>query len=767
MLKRYLKLNVAQRITIFIIIGCITLFSVVLIDATRSFVAYRADAVVARDLLIAKDISLAINELQLEREATVKMLRLDDPTELQAKVMGQRQKSDQVIQSILASLTSTKSKYFSNIQDIVTTIKEARSIIDKGQSSEKTALDSYKGVIETLFVFMEINTSERIINKDVAFMLNNVINLSRAKESCKLERPIVFGFIKAAKPLANTQVKSWVGQCSRQEARFADMQRSLDGALHDKFQTFIDSSENKAVDQARSTLMEESETGTFSISTEKWLEIVGARIEKLQEVEHFAIDIMIDQLKRTSQHALNVFLLIVFTILAGFTVLGYVGYSVIISITKPLKKVLDLMIDVSKTGDFSLRTHIESSDEIGLMAEAINDLLASLQTTFAEINQVMSGFSQGDLGRTVECNVSGDLLKLKESINQTSHDLSLMIKEANLVMHAISQGDLAQQIQGSFSGDFAILKDSINLAGKTLLLAFSDINRVMGFISSGDLREKINLQVNGDIEVLKDSINSTVDVLQTTIGFLSEQSTAVATGAEEVSRAIDSVSEGNQSQVDSIEHISQAIEQTAGAVMDVSKSTERASHNANTATQLVSRSQDEMNNMKKVMANISENSQKINKITDVIGEIANQTNLLSLNAAIEAARAGEQGKGFAVVAEEVRKLAENSANSVHEISELVSQAVSEANLGVKTSQEVSQNMIKVSEAVVQTDDMLQQIAATMEETSAAMEEMSANIMSLRSISETNASAAEEITATVAELAHSAKKTNEQVSIYKL
>jgi methyl-accepting chemotaxis protein len=164
---------------------------------------------------------------------------------------------------------------------------------------------------------------------------------------------------------------------------------------------------------------------------------------------------------------------------------------------------------------------------------------------------------------------------------------------------------------------------------------------------------------------------------------------------------------------------------------------------------------------------ISENSAKINQITEVIARIANQTNMLSLNAAIEAARAGEHGKGFAVVAEEVRRLAEDVASSVKEISHIVEVADREARKGVDVTTSVNQHMGKIDAAFAQVQRVIAAITAAMNEQQATTTEITANVDALSRISESNASAAEEITATMVELSRLADQTRVEVEKFRV
>jgi methyl-accepting chemotaxis protein len=170
--------------------------------------------------------------------------------------------------------------------------------------------------------------------------------------------------------------------------------------------------------------------------------------------------------------------------------------------------------------------------------------------------------------------------------------------------------------------------------------------------------------------------------------------------------------------------------------------------------------------MVEIVHGISENSQKINKITGIIEDIANKTNLLSLNAAIEAARAGDHGRGFSVVADEVGKLATVSAQNAKEIKQLIEKAVLDTDKAVKTVQEVAVEMTKIDGASSASNGFLQRISSSIEQQSSAVHEIAANLESLDNIARSNANASEEITASVMELAKIADSTRNSLSTFK-
>ena len=266
---------------------------------------------------------------------------------------------------------------------------------------------------------------------------------------------------------------------------------------------------------------------------------------------------------------------------------------------------------------------------------------------------------------------------------------------------------------------------------------------------------------------LKYNINQSLQTLREAMRAINGNARQVAAASEQTSHAVGQISDVAQNQTHAISQVATAVRQTVTTVSEVSRNTELASQKSRQSFLAVRSSMAKMEDMVALVNNIASNSEKINKITEVIEGIANKTNLLSLNAAIEAARAGEHGKGFAVVADEVGKLAVNSAQSSQEIALLVKQAVDEANQAVTSVFQVSQEMGNIERGTQETDDMLQRIAVALEEQSAAVEQINANLTNVDQIAQSNASASEEITATVIELAKIADNTRRQVDQFKL
>jgi methyl-accepting chemotaxis protein len=241
----------------------------------------------------------------------------------------------------------------------------------------------------------------------------------------------------------------------------------------------------------------------------------------------------------------------------------------------------------------------------------------------------------------------------------------------------------------------------------------------------------------------------------------------VASAASQSSNAISVVADGSKQQSEAIAQAVTAVSQSAAVLNDVSRSAENASELAGKSVGTINAGREEMGKMVDVVNRIADNSSKINKITEVINNIASQTNMLSLNAAIEAARAGEHGKGFAVVAEQVRKLAESSRASVQDIVELAEQAARDASESVLAADRVNAELGRMAGSATETVHMMQSIATAMEEQVATVEELQHNMDTLKGIGNNNANAAEEITQTILELSHIADDTNNEVRKFNI
>jgi len=314
-------------------------------------------------------------------------------------------------------------------------------------------------------------------------------------------------------------------------------------------------------------------------------------------------------------------------------------------------------------------------------------------------------------------------------------------------------------------------------------------------IAGGDLTQTLKVTRKDELGVLQQGIQNMGTTLRQLITSIRDGVTQIASAAEELSAVTEQTSAGVNSQKEETDQVATAMHEMTATVQEVARNAEQASMAAseadsqaregdkvvNQAITQIERLASEVKRSTEAMGKLQLESDKIGKVMDVIKAVAEQTNLLALNAAIEAARAGEAGRGFAVVADEVRGLAQRTQKSTEEIEGLVAGLQSGtqqvANVMLSSSQLTESSVVLTRQAGVSLESitrtvsniqsMNQQIAAAAEQQSSVAEEISRSIINVRDVSEQTAAASEETAASSVELARLGGELQMMVSHFRV
>ncbi len=231
---------------------------------------------------------------------------------------------------------------------------------------------------------------------------------------------------------------------------------------------------------------------------------------------------------------------------------------------------------------------------------------------------------------------------------------------------------------------------------------------------------------------------------------LRSMSTRLAEGADSSSTAAEQVSASSQSLAEGASEQAASIEETSSSLEEMTSMTKRNADHAQRAKELSQQTRaaadtgaKHMTKMDRAMADIKSASGEIAKIVKTIDEIAFQTNILALNAAVEAARAGEAGMGFAVVAEEVRALAQRSAQAAKETAGMIEDSVTKSETGVAISAQVADSLTQILDRAREVDGLVAEIATASSEQSEGINQVNTAVTQMSQITQANASSAEE------------------------
>jgi len=325
------------------------------------------------------------------------------------------------------------------------------------------------------------------------------------------------------------------------------------------------------------------------------------------------------------------------------------------------------------------------------------------------------------------------------------------------------------------------------LANTQLLRPLTKVKETVEAFARGDLTRRASIRIrflgrdlDDEVTGLASSVDEMASQMSGVIGRITDSSSLLASASEQLSASSTQIADGANRQSSQTLQVATAMEEMNATVIEVARNSQQASESArdaqNTAakggdvvTQAITAMQevaDSTSVTADTIKNLGKSSEEIGSIVSVINDIADQTNLLALNAAIEAARAGEQGRGFAVVADEVRRLAERTTKATKEISDMIKsiqnetgravEAMGEGTFkvenGVKLANEAGEALKQIVRGVESVTNMINHIATSAEEQSATTDEITQNMDSIAEVAKSNVSAIGEVANASGEMA---------------
>lgn len=352
-------------------------------------------------------------------------------------------------------------------------------------------------------------------------------------------------------------------------------------------------------------------------------------------------------------------------------------------------------------------------------------MAGNIEKPMVALAERLQTFSQGDLNSAFpECSTEDEISYMIQVAKGMAADLNLIITDAGELLGQMAEGNYAigTKIEDKYVGQFVALKNAMR---------------------------KMNRQMNGTLQQVEEAAKQ------------------VSAGAENLAESAQALAEGATDQAGSVEELTATITNIADAVTRTADELQKTTQKAENYAEQADAGHTQMKSLMEEMDRINETSKKIQNIIADIEDIASQTNLLSLNAAIEAARAGEAGRGFAVVAEQIRKLAEQSAQSAVDTRSLIEGSLAEIERGNQAAEAAADSLEQIVTGVKEIASDAKRLSEESVAQAQAMEQAEVGVNQISEVVQSNSASAEESSATSEELSAQAYSLNELVGKFTL
>ena len=394
-------------------------------------------------------------------------------------------------------------------------------------------------------------------------------------------------------------------------------------------------------------------------------------------------------------------------------IVGYINYNSMQRVTggiNRIKEYIENLMDYMffKTNNIRKAEYIKN-DDIGAILK--------------ELNQY---FDKYDRMRKDDMHVLGELVIALDKVAQGIYSTQINSSTSNFMVHT--------------------LKEVVN---KMLVRAntnIEDLVEIIGLYSEHDYRKQVNINpiLKGKMKLAMEQINQLGSELNNNAKHNLENGTLLEKNSLTMNRSVENLANKANAQAASLEETAAALEEITGITKNNTQNAHKMSNLSKDVKDSVILGENLANKTAFSMDEINAKVEAINEAIEVIDQIAFQTNILSLNAAVEAATAGEAGKGFAVVAQEVRNLANRSAEAAKEIKDLVENATSKTNDGKKISDEMKVGYNNLNKLISETIDIIQDVSIASSEQLKGIEQINDAVAILDRVTQENASEASNV-----------------------